>query len=62
MLCVIASERIMAILETYFKIKKTVLSKKNIAYYINSCEGRIEKSFPQDHHLSSLGKPRDAKW
>ena len=26
-----------------------------------SCEGRIEKSVPQDHHLSSLGKPRDAK-
>ena len=27
-----------------------------------SCKGRIEKSIPQDHRLSSLGKPRDAKW
>ena len=26
-----------------------------------SYEGRIEKSVPRDHRLSSLGKPRDAK-
>ena len=26
------------------------------------CEGRKEKSVPRDHLLSSLGKPRDAKW
>ena len=25
------------------------------------CEGRIEKSVPRDHRLSSLGKPCDAK-
>ena len=40
------------------KLKKTVVSKKRIHY---SCEGRIENSVPQDHRLSSLGKPRDAK-
>ena len=34
------------------------MSKKRIHY---SCEGRIEKSVPRDHRLSSLGKPRDAK-
>ena len=34
--------------------KRTVLSKKKIYY---SCEGRIEKFVPQDHRLSSLGKP-----
>ena len=28
----------------------------------HECEGRIEKSVPQDRRLSSLGKPRDAKW
>ena len=27
----------------------------------HECEGRIEKSIPRDHCLSSLGKPRDAK-
>ena len=27
----------------------------------HSCEGRIEKSVPLDHRLSSLGKPRDTK-
>ena len=26
-----------------------------------SCEDGIEKSFPPDHRLSSLGKPGDAK-
>ena len=26
-----------------------------------SCEGRIEKSVPRDHRLSSLGKPHDVK-
>ena len=33
-------------------------ARKRIHYL---CEGRIEKSVPQDHRLSSLGKPRDAK-
>ena len=28
----------------------------------HECEGRIDKSVPRDHRLSSLGKPRDAKW
>ena len=36
-----------------------LIKKKRIHY---SSKGRIEKSVPQDHHLSSLGKPRDAKW
>ena len=36
----------------------TVVSKKKIHY---SFEGRIEKSVPRHHRLSSLGKPRDAK-
>ena len=31
----------------------------NLIHYL--CEGRIEKSVPRDHGLSSLGKPRDAK-
>ena len=26
------------------------------------CEGKIEKSVPRDYRLSSLSKPRDAKW
>ena len=26
------------------------------------CEGGIGKSVPQDHHLSSLGRPPDDKW
>ena len=26
------------------------------------CKDGIEKSVPRDHRLSSLGKPRDAKW
>ena len=34
------------------------MSKKKNHY---SCEGRIENSAPQDHCLSSLSKPRDAK-
>ena len=38
--------------------KKTVVSKKKIHY---SCEGRIEKSVPRYHRLSSLCKPPDAK-
>ena len=32
--------------------------QKRIHY---SCEGRVEKSVPRDHRLSSLGKTRDAK-
>ena len=43
---------------------KLILKKKQwwarkIIHYL--CEGRIEKSVPWDHRLSSLGKPRDAK-
>ena len=36
-----------------------MVSKKRIHY---SRESRIEKSVPRDCRLSSLGKPRDAKW
>ena len=32
---------------------------RKILHYLH--EGRIEKSVPQDHRLSSLGKPHDAK-
>ena len=35
-----------------------MVSKRKIHYLL---EGRIEKSVPRDHHLSSLGKPHDAK-
>ena len=41
-----------------FLNKKQWRARKSIHY---SCEGRIEKSVPRDHCLSSLGKPRDAK-
>ena len=34
------------------------MSKKNNKLFY---EGRIEKSVPRDHCLTSLGKPRDAK-
>ena len=37
--------------------KKTVVSKIHCL-----CEGRIEKYVHWDHRLSSIGKPRDAKW
>ena len=40
-----------------FKIKNSGEQEKK--HY--SCEGKIEKSVPLDHHLSSLGKPRDTK-
>ena len=36
-----------------------VVSKKRIYY---SSNGGIENSIPRDYHLSSLDKPRDAKW
>ena len=36
-----------------------IVGSKRIQYL---CEGRIEKSVPRDHRMSSLGKPRDAKW
>ena len=39
--------------------KKRWWARKRINY---SYEGRIEKSIPRDHRLSSLGKPRDANW
>ena len=28
----------------------------------NVCEDGIEITVPRDHHLSSIGKPRDANW
>ena len=34
------------------------MQRKGIDY---SCEGRLEKSVPMDHRLSSIGKPNDAK-
>ena len=40
------------------KLKKQWWARKRIHYL---CEGRIEKSVPRDHRLSSLGKARDAK-
>ena len=44
----------------FINIKCSILwwARKRIHY---SNEGRIEKSVPQDHPLSSLGKPRDGK-
>ena len=42
---------------SFFKIKTVVSKKKNPLFVL----GRIEKSVPRDHRLSSLGKPRDAK-
>ena len=41
-----------------YKMRYLVVSKKKIHYLF---EGRIEKSVPHDHHLSSLNEPRDAK-
>ena len=45
---------------SFLNIKCGILrwARKRIHYL---CEGRIEKSIPQDHHLASLGKPCDAK-
>ena len=48
--CKIASQHIQELLEAYFKIKKN-----------NGEQGRTKKSVPQDHCLSSLNKPGDAK-
>ena len=43
-----------------YKMKYFVVIKKRIHYL---CEDWIEKSTPRDHHLSSLGKSRDAnRW
>ena len=44
--------------ELILRYKKQWWARKRIHY---SCGGRIEKSVPRDHRLSSLGKPRDAK-
>ena len=59
--CEIASSRYQGPLEAYLKKKKKQNKKKNNSsqqekkiHY--SCESRTEKSVPQDHHLSSLGK------
>ena len=44
--------------------KKTLRSSSRSFWFstgLYSCGGRIEKSVPRDHRLSSLGKPRDAK-
>ena len=46
------------ILKLILKLKKQWWARKRIHYL---CEGRIEKSVPQDHHVSSLSKPCDAK-
>ena len=46
--------------EPFLKYKNVVFSgeqEKNIHYL---CEDGIERSIPQDHRLSSLGKTRDA--
>ena len=56
--CEIVSWRIQELPEAYFKIKQQWLARKIIHY---SCEGRIEKSVPRNHRLSSHRKPRDAK-
>ena len=48
----------LSLISLFKKNKKTVVSKKKNSH---SCEGRMEKSVPRDHRLSSLGKPRDAK-
>ena len=57
--CESASKRIQGLLEAYFKTKKQWGARKRIHY---SCEVRIEKYVPWDHHMSSLCKPRNAKW
>ena len=51
--CEIASKRIQGHLEAYFKIKNS--GEQNKIHYLY--EGRIEKSVPLDHHLSSLVMP-----
>ena len=44
-----------------FAITRQILWARKRIYY--SYENGIEKSVPRDHHLSSLGKPRDAnRW
>ena len=52
-------QRILGLLVAYLKKKSSSEQEKRIHYW---CEGRIEKSVPRDHYLSSLGTPRDAKW
>ena len=52
------SLRVQGLLQLILKLKKQWWSEKRIHF---SCEGRIEKSVPRNHRLSSLGKPRDAK-
>ena len=47
------------LLKAYFKNTKKIDEKEEIFYYLR--KGGIEKSFPCDHLLPSLGKPRDAK-
>ena len=49
------------ILEPFFRNKNAAFNGEQEKKYIIFCEDRIEKSITQNHHLSSLGKPRDAK-
>ena len=54
----IASQHIQRLLEAYFKVKVDGEKGKESIF----CEGGIEKSVPLDHRLSSISKPRYAKW
>ena len=57
----VTSKRVQKLLGVYVKIKmlKSMMRKKKSSSFVYG--GIIEKSVPQDHRLSSLGKPRDAK-
>ena len=46
--CEIVSQRIQGLLGAYFEIKKQWRARKRIH---DSCEGKIEKSIPLDHHF-----------
>ena len=56
--CNIASQRAQALLYSgsLFENENAEINDEN-----ELCVGLIEKSVPQDHRLSLLGKPRDAK-
>ena len=61
----VASQRIKDLLGAFLKSKNVVFNHFNggqwkIINYL--CEDEIEKSVPRNHRLSSLGKPRNAKW
>ena len=60
--CLVVSEYIQELQETFFKYKNAVFNVEQDRKRIyNLFEDRIEKSVPHDHQLSSLGKPCDAK-